>query len=159
MLPTQMTPNRRIQIWALVLLVGSILLTSCSSSFGTEQGSVAVSKAEAIVCTAAYRADVGTSNLREESLTLLDANDRQSIVFDELTFTAEYASGELDRERTLRTWVTTNTSPDELTTQLYQLPLDAGPQNQFVGGHGFTGLNYIYHPETRAELQFWCEAR
>lgn len=27
---------------------------------------------------------------------------------------------------------------------LYQLETDSGPQNQLVGGHGFTGLNYSY---------------
>ena len=28
-------------------------------------------------------------------------------------------------------------------------------KNQF-GGHGFTGLNYIYHPDTEAEIQCWA---
>lgn len=27
---------------------------------------------------------------------------------------------------------------------------------EFAGGHGFTGLDYIYHEE--AMLQLWCEA-
>ncbi len=39
---------------------------------------------------------------------------------------------------------------------LYQLPPDSGPQNQFGGGHGFTGLNYSYAPDSTAELQYWC---
>ncbi len=30
------------------------------------------------------------------------------------------------------------------------------PDNRFAGGHGFTGLHYIYHPESGAELQFWA---
>ncbi len=29
-------------------------------------------------------------------------------------------------------------------------------QNQF-GGFGFTGLHYVYHPRSDAELQFWAE--
>ena len=28
--------------------------------------------------------------------------------------------------------------------------------NQMKGGHGFTGLLYIYHPRTGSELQFWA---
>jgi len=28
--------------------------------------------------------------------------------------------------------------------------------NQMKGGHGFTGLQYIYHPRTGSELQFWA---
>ena len=45
---------------------------------------------------------------------------------------------------------------DPLTSHLYQLPQDSGPTDQFVGAHGFTGLNYVYHPDSGVELQFWC---
>ena len=30
---------------------------------------------------------------------------------------------------------------------------------QFSGDHGFTGLSYVYHPTSGAELQFTCKAR
>jgi pantothenate kinase-related protein Tda10 len=46
-------------------------------------------------------------------------------------------------------------------TQICWLSLDeddSDPQNQFVGGRGFTGLHYSYQPNSGAELQFWCEA-
>ena len=65
----------------------------------------------------------------------------------------------MNNERSLRTWVTALDESVIYNSQLYQLPLDSGPSNQFVGGHGFTGLNYSYHPDSSAELQFWCEAR
>jgi hypothetical protein len=39
---------------------------------------------------------------------------------------------------------------------LYQF-LEAGPSNQFDGGHGFTGLVYAYLP-SGAELQYFCRA-
>lgn len=35
---------------------------------------------------------------------------------------------------------------DPLTSHLYQLPQDSGPTDQFVGAHGFTGLNYVITP-------------
>jgi hypothetical protein len=34
-----------------------------------------------------------------------------------------------------------------------------GLVNQFIGGHGFTGLVYVYHPSSDAELQYFCETR
>lgn len=43
--------------------------------------------------------------------------------------------------------------------QLYQMPRTEPIRNQFVGDHGFTGLNYVYHPTTRAEMQYLCLAR
>ena len=45
-----------------------------------------------------------------------------------------------------------------LVSHLFQLPPDAGPTDQFVGGHGFTGLTSAYDPVSGAELQYWCEA-
>ena len=33
------------------------------------------------------------------------------------------------------------------------------PENGMAGGHGFTGLHYIYHPGSEAELQFWAEVK
>jgi hypothetical protein len=60
--------------------------------------------------------------------------------------------------RAFRSSVRAKSPRTVLHSTLYQLPLDSGPQNQFVGGHGFTGLNYSYAPGSTAELQFWCEA-
>jgi len=40
---------------------------------------------------------------------------------------------------------------------LFQLH-DEAPQNQFAGGHGFTGLVYVTHATTQEELQFFCES-
>lgn len=42
---------------------------------------------------------------------------------------------------------------------LYQIDGAQGLQNQFVGGHGFTGLVYAYHPTSPAEMQFFCNVR
>lgn len=30
-------------------------------------------------------------------------------------------------------------------------------RNQFVGDHGFTGLNYLYHPTTNQRFQYVCK--
>ena len=43
-------------------------------------------------------------------------------------------------------------SGNSITSVLYQF--GEPPENRFDGGHGFTGLHYVYHPESEAELQF-----
>lgn len=44
----------------------------------------------------------------------------------------------------------------EISRGLYQFDRSASQQPRFVGGHGFTGLHYVYHPATGAELQYFC---
>lgn len=139
-----------------VILILAILglVTGCTNDASTGE---APAKASVIVCHAAYRASVTGPIEREETITFTDSDAQQSISFADLNWHAQYGTGELDGERALRLWVTAAGQPDKLISQLYQLPLESGPQNQFIGGHGFTGLNYVYHPASRAELQFWCE--
>lgn len=136
-----------------------VLLAACG---GTE---TALPKAETISCTAAYRASVEQSIEREESILFGKTDLEQSVVFTDMVFHAAYHAGEVDNERNIRVWVTDVGEEPALSeaevavyhATLYQLPLNSGPQNQFVGGHGFTGLTYSYQPDSGAELQFWCE--
>lgn len=136
--------------WGLVLV-----LAACGNG-----GETAVPpKAQQIICTAAYRSSVEVGIEREETLTFTDGDAEQSAAFADMVFHAAYSAGEADNERNLRVWVTGAGEDTAVShSTLYQLPLDSGPQNQFVGGHGFTGLNYSYHPTSGAEMQFWCEA-
>ncbi|MDX1414391.1 MAG: hypothetical protein R3293_09390 [Candidatus Promineifilaceae bacterium] len=136
------------------LLLLGLILTAC----GAESSVGQTAKAEKITCHTAYRNSVSQAIEHEETLIFTDIDEEQSISFADMAFHAAYATGEGDNERSLRLWVTDAEGEGVLQTQLYQLALEDGPQNQFVGGHGFTGLNYSYHPETTAELQFWCVA-
>jgi hypothetical protein len=137
----------------LIILLG-LFLAACGSGGETET----VPRAASITCNTAYRSGVSTPIEREESLSFGDEDAQQTINFRDLAFHAQYFSGELNHERALRLWVTETGETAELISQLYQLQLESGPVDQFIGGHGFTGLNYVYHPETGAELQFWCIA-
>jgi hypothetical protein len=136
-----------------LLLFLLVLLAACS---GAE---ASAPKAETISCTAAYRASVEQGVEREETILFGDTDSEQSIPFTDMVFHAAYSAGESDNERNLRVWVTDVGDTAVFHTTLYQLPINSGPQNQFVGGHGFTGLNYSYQPDSGAELQFWCEAK
>ena len=137
-----------------VLFATSIVmfLGGCSGAIET------VPKAELITCHTAYRGNVGRPIEHEDNLIFTNSDEQQSLSYDELAFHAHYSAGELDGERALRVWVTENGESDPLIVQLYQLPQNSGPQNQFVGGHGFSGLIYVTGPVGKAELQFWCEA-
>ena len=132
----------------IVLLI--ILLSACGGAGATAP------KAERISCTVAYRATVEQGIEQEETISFNEKDSEQSIAFADMVFHAVYSAGGADNERNLRIWVTDAT--DTVTqSALYQLPVNSGPQNQFIGGHGFTGLNYSYAPDSPAELQFWCE--
>ena len=144
-----------------LLLFLIALLTACT---GAE---ASAPKAETISCTAAYRASVEQGIEGEETILFSDTDAEQSIPFADMVFHAAYSAGEADNERNLRVWVTGLAETPALSdaevavyhSTLYQLPINSGPQNQFVGGHGFTGLTYSYEPDSGAELQFWCEAK
>ena len=96
---------------------------------------------------------------REETLIFADADLEQQLVFDDAVFNAAYTSGDFNGERSLRLWITESADSAQVyQSQLFQLELNNGPQNQFVGGHGFTGLHYSYHPISGSETQYWCES-
>ena len=138
-----------------LFIVLGLLLSACSGS--NLNANLEPPRATNIVCHAAYRSGVDQPIEREEALTFEDSDLSQSIEFPEMVFHAEYNTGEFDNERTLRVWVTDIAGTKVYQSHLYQLDPNSGPVNQFRGGHGFTGLNYGYHAESPAEIQFWCE--
>ena len=48
-----------------------------------------------------------------------------------------------------------NHSYEALSEVLFELDATTVPRNTFRDG--FTGLQYVYHPKSKAELQYWCE--
>ena len=118
----------------------------------------AADKPAAIVCSTAYRVSTSEPLTEVDSLRLPDEDSTQSMPYIYLELHAQYLSGQIDGERALRLWVTPTGEEEEIVAQLYRLPQDNGPDNQFRGGHGFTGLTYAYDPVSGAELQYWCEA-
>jgi len=61
--------------------------------------------------------------------------------------------------RALSIAVTNLETGAEISRQLYQFDPQNPPENQFIGGHGFTGLHYVYHPGSEAEMQYFCSVR
>lgn len=134
---------------AILTLVGA----GCTESKGESEG-----RAAAIVCSTAYRVAQTEPLTEVDSLRLEDTDAVQSLPYIYLELHAEYSDGRSDGERALRVWVTRTAEAEPLVTHLYQLAEGEGPQNQFLGDHGFTGLMYAYDPVSGAELQYWCTA-
>ena len=131
----------------------ALAVAGCTDGDGDGDG-----RAAAIVCSTAYRVSTSEALTEVDTLRLEDRDSEQSMPYIYLELHAAYAAGEADAERSLRLWVTPTGDDQVLVTQLFQLPEDSGPTNQFVGDHGFTGLTYAYDPVSGAELQYWCEA-
>jgi hypothetical protein len=110
-----------------------------------------------VECTTAYR-DEAREPLSTEVMTLSAAVTEAEIELGTLTFSAIYFSGELSGEgRFLKVSLTT---PDgePLSEHIYQMLKTELPSNEFIGGHGFTGLAYVYDPSSQTEVQYWCNA-
>ena len=138
--------------WGLVIITVALILVSTGCSDKTQ------GRASSIVCSTAYRISSSEPLTEQDHMTLDDEDATQSIPYIYLELHGQYSTGREDGERSLHLWVTPTGAENVLISQLYQLPEDAGPENQFLGDHGFTGLNYAYDPVSGAELQYWCTA-
>jgi hypothetical protein len=111
----------------------------------------------AVECHTAYRSSVTVGIELEQTLELSSIEKTQSADLGDLRFSAIYFDGEFSGEgRFLKVSVFSIEDDREVTSQLYQLSKTEPPQNEFHGGHGFTGLSYAYHPNSQSELQYWC---
>lgn len=111
----------------------------------------------AIECQVFYRPSIPNS-LEGTTITLEEDHARETISFAEMTFQAQYTVDQ-GEGRSLSILVADAGTGEEIVRHLYQIDSAKGLSNQFVGGHGFTGLAYFYHPTSTAELQYFCQAR
>lgn len=150
-------------VWKLIGILGlSWFLAGCggqAAETAPSAGSGQAAIAQQITCNTAYRSSPEVSIEQEDTFTFTNVDDELWATFGEMMFHAAYDAGGADNERNLRVWVTDAGETVVYHSTLYQFEPDSGPTNQFIGGHGFTGLNYSYAPGTDAELQYWCEAR
>ena len=72
-----------------------------------------------------------------------------------MAFAATFLS-DVGEGQSLSIVVSNSTTGAELTRGLYQLDPQIGLRDQFIGGHGFTGLAYVYHPASGSEVQYFC---
>ena len=150
-----------IQPWLLPGLAFLLLtLAACQQTQAQSHEAQATPVPLAIDCHLAYRSSVTVGIEREETVSFTASDANETVSFPQLKFQAQYSAGQESwAERALRLSVTPAESSNELTAQLYQLSKTDPLRNQFVGDHGFTGLHYVYHPTSGAELQYWCIAK
>ena len=127
---------------------------------------------ERIECTIAYRGSPQRPG-REETLTVQAQRDGQihkdSVRFRKMSAGIRYFDD--GYESPVFNVIVRGTAEGDLTAKAYQLerigepggPDSEGgtakkPENEFVGGHGFTGLGYVFDPDSKAEIQYFCVA-
>jgi len=120
-----------------------------------------------IECHAFYRSSVNEMDGWTRNLVLTREDSQKTVEFPDLVFRVylleEYVSdvsGNSSRNVGIKIWVFLPGEDAELLGVLYQ-DIEIPPATAYVaaGGHGFTGLHYVYNPTSRAELQFWCVAK
>jgi len=136
-----------------------LLWTACAEETTPSSATSSEIVSLTVDCTTSYR-EQGSSPFATEVLTLSSVEPQVTADLGDLRFQATYFSAEGSGEgRSLRVSVMVADSGAELSSQLYQMSKTEHPQNEFIGGHGFTGLAYAFHPTSRTELQYWCVAR
>ena len=108
-----------------------------------------------VSCTVFHRPSTNVAG-QEVVVTLNSGTSQETLTVDEFVFQAHYQDDEFEG-RSLQLTVNAADTDQQLTAQLYQMIHTQPPANEFVGGHGFTGLTYVYHPTSPAELQFFCQ--
>jgi hypothetical protein len=136
---------------AVLPLLLAAVVTAC--------GSGASAAPAAITCHTQYRPDAETlTGAREPNVTVERADDLaqrpQTAEFETLTLQVAY-QGDAPEGRNVSVVVST---PDgqPLVRDLYQFTDGGELSREFAGGHGFTGLQYVFHEG--ASLQVWCQA-
>jgi hypothetical protein len=138
----------------LLLLLLSVVaaITGCAS--GAERAAPS-----SLMCHTQYRPDEESlAGASEPTLTVARVDGATSrparVDFETLTLEVTY-QGDAPEGRNVAIVVST-TNGDPLVRNLYQYTDGAELTTAFAGGHGFTGLEYVFHEGSM--LQVWCEA-
>lgn len=115
-----------------------------------------------IHCTYAYRATniadqaptPGALELEERALEV-GPEEAASETLGQLTLSARYDADEFEGDSFS---LAATAGQAQVLSVLFQFG-NGLPQNQFAGGHGFTGLYYFTHPTEGGDYQAFCEAR
>ena len=108
-----------------------------------------------IVCEVFYRSTASGSMDAAPAIIFAGGSQQQGHQFDDMAFEARFQDDPFEG-RALAIAVIDLDSGKEISRQLYQLDPQNPLENQFIGGHGFSGLNYVFHPDSAAEMQYFC---
>ncbi len=139
-----------------IFLLFAVFVSSCASPETPSEAPL--SHDATIVCEVFYRAGAGGGLEAAPLITFTKGNDLQVFEFETMTFEASFQDDAFEG-RAIRIAVTNLEGHAEMSRQLYQFDPQNPVVNQFVGGHGFTGLNYVFQPDTSAEMQYFCSVK
>jgi hypothetical protein len=131
-----------------VLIIQSVMLGIAVPAATAENRSVR--------CNFYYRVPVVNSKVKpsEKSIVLVE-NRTEKFDMREFTISAGYSVSEYDSS-SVGVAVGMKDSKKILHRVVYQFSTLAEIKNDFVGKLGFTGLHFIYHPNSDGELQYVC---
>ena len=141
------------------LLIAPLLLSACAATGVRPAPPVAAAPPtvpQTFVCPASVRPSVYVKPRPLEAIRLSQPGDR-SVSSGAFRFRVLYNDDRYEG-RTLITYVYSTATGKLIEESLFQLDRQKGAVNQFIGGHGFTGLHYVYAPDSAAELQYICSA-
>ncbi len=133
-------------------LILTLVIAGCSSIGPGSNPSA--QDAKTLICEIFYRAGAG-QNLDAAPQITLEGNMQNKIEFSDMAFEASYQDDQFEGQ-TLSIVILNLDTGAEISRQLFQFDPQNPLENQFIGGHGFTGLNYLFHPDLAAEMQFFC---
>ena len=139
-----------------IYILLDLVLSSCSSLTNAPEGTP--TGLGNIVCEVYYRPGAGVGLRAAPLITFSEGIDRKTAEFDSMVFEAQFQDDDYEG-RALSIAVTDRETGTEITRQLYQFDRQNPVENQFIGGHGFTGLNYIFQPDSSSEMQFFCSVK
>lgn len=109
-----------------------------------------------VTCEASYRPSVTAPAQESKTLRLVPEQngDGATVKFQDLSLKAVYVVP--PTEAPALSVSVASADGKAVASSLYQLQRERRTVNQFAGGHGFTGLVYVYAPASEAELQYYC---
>ena len=135
-----------------IIILLALILSGCTSA-GPDSGGFS-DKAGPVLCEVFYRPGTGQPLAAAIPITL-EGNERKGETFAAMAFEANSQDDEFEG-RALSIVVADLETGREISRQLYQFDPQNPVENQFIGGHGFTGLIYVFHPGSAAEMQYFC---
>lgn len=149
-----MSNTKKLLASVLSATVAALVLAGCGEAPSAGAGP---SPDIRISCQAFTRPNVETSIQERKTIRLGPEGDDQSAFIGDFRFRTLFTADEFEGT-SLVVYVYPQGKRKAITHSLYQFDSAKPPVNQFPGGHGFTGLIYVNHPDMGAELQYFCKA-
>jgi hypothetical protein len=111
-----------------------------------------------VICEVFYRPTKSQSLEAAPQIAFTEGDEQMTHEFEDMAVEVRFQDDQFEG-RALYIVVTNLDTGSEISRQLYQFGPENPTENQFIGGHGFTGLNYVFHPDSSAEMQYFCSVK